>query len=483
MRRLLLLKLLLSSMSQCLSRTISRTMETHCIGTHEQRLKQSGCGLNRANHDTMCAIARMRSSRKASVLAFGGSVTWGIPLKLPSQTYLNRFAESLQRLGWVEHVHVRNRAIRASTCETALLCFDELVSLDEDSMSPIVGDNANPTWTSWRSAPKSPLVPSEPPDVVILEFSINGPGGMLEMLLSTLRARYPDAIILYVQHFELAAELNSSLHWSKSWLATSSERCVLSGGSQPANRSLEEVLKAHRAHVFSMRDVARSMEAPDAARILFAPDKTHLPTCGHQWVAAGLLAILEHVAESDVHVQQQRKCDPSRSAALNPKNVSTCHMWFQTGRVSGRVRVLRDTGWVMQPLSTTGGKYAFILEGANWSDTRLHSVPLGLGFHAERGSHVGLVHMQHVEYYGDATAKLDEHHPMVISGHPEVSGPQHPTHHMLKVTHVGTVTHTGQHQIWVRAHYGIESRSTHQFAVTGLVVGEVKAHTAHQPLR
>ena len=115
--------------------------------------------LNRADAHTSCAVQRMWTRRTASIVAFGGSVTWGGGLDNPAnESWANVLATLLQQINVVDHAHVRNLAIRAHGSDAAATCFDNMLR---------PGSSGSPMDDVFGAAPSltNHAVPPEPADI------------------------------------------------------------------------------------------------------------------------------------------------------------------------------------------------------------------------------------------------------------------------------------------------------------------------------
>uniref|UniRef100_A0A7S0NTF4 Uncharacterized protein n=1 Tax=Calcidiscus leptoporus TaxID=127549 RepID=A0A7S0NTF4_9EUKA len=435
-----------------------------CYAAHVSGQTACEAELNRADAHTSCAVQRMRTRRTASIVAFGGSVTWGAGLDNPvNESWANVLATLLQQINVVDHAHVRNLAIRAHGSEAAANCFDNMLR---------PGSSGSPVDDVFGAAPSltNHAVPPEPADIVLFEFSINGQKD-LDKLMRNLRRRYPDAIFLYVQHFALWAE--SSLRdepaarrknflenatWSASWYSPDLSMC-------PIRPDLQANFKLFSVKLFSLRSTLRSL-SPKQVSGYFAPDLHHLSRAGHALVAEGALQTIVRAAGCggpgcDKHrlgPDRADGCAASETAEFHDTRASSCFLWYNSGKVDPKLHLLRP-GVELSRLEGAGTKYAFLISG----DCGLGPRQVGFAFRAAAGATVQIAFMRDGgAKYGEAKVTLDHAGTNLVQG--GVDGFQH---HILTLQTIGVTRHNGTHHFWVEA-----SSCNRSFAVAGVTVLE-----------
>lgn len=188
-----------------------------------------------------CRLTLGPGRRSASVVAFGGSMTVGDPLHGVRVPYPVLLAQRLVAHGFAREVLVRNLAEGAlHGAVVPALCCDEFLTSEHGTAERLgynrAGTERERTWHVNASAAvrvhDAPPALLEPVDLVLLEFSVNGvqarraaepslapclprcaaraerrlpaPSQFVDVLLRRLRARYPRALLLYVDHFRLS---------------------------------------------------------------------------------------------------------------------------------------------------------------------------------------------------------------------------------------------------------------------------------------
>mmetsp|Transcript_19264 Transcript_19264/g.39366 ORF Transcript_19264/g.39366 Transcript_19264/m.39366 type:complete len:436 (-) Transcript_19264:965-2272(-) len=168
----------------------------------------------------------------ASIVAFGGSMTAGDPRDIGhacadseerlctstrGQPYPVLLARKLVEHGFAQAAYVRNLAESAlHGAAVPALCIEKLLSRGTTRPSHSCagtrcpGDRYGNGRVWWANATHVQNMRDEPPaqlheqpvDIALIEFSINGIE-YVDVLLRQLRARYPRAILVYVDHFRL----------------------------------------------------------------------------------------------------------------------------------------------------------------------------------------------------------------------------------------------------------------------------------------
>jgi hypothetical protein len=241
--------------------------------------------------------------RPINILAFGGSVTWGATLD-------DRFRAFPFLMGVPHHVdHVDNMAMRATGADYPSLCLQS-----------IIPDAEHKNY-----------------DVIMFDFVLNGTDGF-PLLLKRLRARYPDAVIIYVHIWSIlnlardaetfhqpnpkAAGFNPNGPWEWKSDDTFNPGTTKDCGREVCGKEqMEELVTDAGGHIWHMPRPATVQEVVDKG--WFSNDWHHLSAYGHQMVANNLLAFLQTVKQD----------------VFKPKRLGTfgmgdqCWNWFESGDV------------------------------------------------------------------------------------------------------------------------------------------------------
>ena len=402
------------------------------------------CKLNHAENTSRlvaCALARMRASGKASMVAFGGSVTWGASVETsrgPWPTWPNLLAARFEASGGIKAMTVRNLAIRAAGAEAPALCTEPLLTIGHDGMP--FSDQYG------QSCGHSSNAPAEPVDIVGVEFSVNGIN-QLDLLLTNVRRLYPNAIIVYVQHVR---------HYD---IPLSKEQ--QGNGTCPLPAVLQKWLaQAPGALLFSMRTALQVHPLHESMRF-YRADRLHLSATGHTAVADGVWAAVHAAA---AHRSQEPATSPcpvaDSSPEVDPDRHSRCWIWYTSGVVEGRGLSVAGSGWDLRHVHDAATKFALEPTGA----VGTARPKLELSFNITRSTDVYLAFMRDEASYGVANVTLDHRAaPISIDGSPPGYG--HGT--LLNIQKVGRLRHHGRHRLGVLV-IGDANRS--RFAVCGLIL-------------
>ena len=404
------------------------------------------CGLNHAEHTShlvACALARMRASGKASMVAFGGSVTWGASVETshgPWPTWPNLLAARFEASGGIEAMTVRNLAIRAAGAEAPALCTEPLLTIGHDGMP--FSDRYG------QSCGHSSSAPAEPVDIVGVEFSVNGIN-QLDLLLANVRRRYPNAIIVYVQHIR---------HYD----------IPLSEGEQgngtcPLPDVLQKWLaQAPGALVFSMLTALQAHPMHESMRF-YRADRLHLSATGHSAVADGVWEAIHAAAAHSSREASTSSCPVADlSPEADPDRHSRCWIWYTSGVVEGRGLSVAGSGWALRHVREEVTKFALQPTGEVVGEARPE---LELSFNITRTTDVYLAFMRDEASYGVVNVTLGRR-AISIDGSPQGYG--HGT--LLNIQKVGRLRQLGRHRLGVLV-IGDANRS--RFAVCGLILRSV----------
>ena len=254
--------------------------------------------------------------RPLRFLTLGGSNSWGANVDPGTDSY-SRILE--QHYG----AAVDNLSIPATGAGYSARCLQSLVergaeavpNLDPDNFGKHHGKRKQETETNDN------LSRSQLDDVVVVEFSVNGIDH-LDILLLRIRQRYPDAIVIYIDH----------LPWKDRHL----ERYL--GGSSP-----DAVLPEIQAAVAAVGGHTYRIPRPDDDGLddetgwnlmhhgIYAEDDRHLNQRGHLLVASEILAI----------VRSNWLSIPD-SPNLNPwgHGGDICYTWFASGVLPPDLKVV-----------------------------------------------------------------------------------------------------------------------------------------------
>jgi hypothetical protein len=349
-----------------------------------------------------------------------------------------------------------------------------------------------------------------PIDIFLVEFSINGIE-YVDVLLRRLRAKYPAALIIYVDHFRL-------LDW-REWVppaqpplppAGSVRNVATARAVAPPFRLRDDFRTApectplmdrwltgvHAGVVSLRRELGAQLPRYHDWLPLFAGDKYHLTARGHEALARSLFGMVErtlnearerprlhHCAqgcceegaspstELDRHEQRAHSGKHGHFEQHQREAEVQCFYWYRTGKVDPRLRVEAGRGWAMaQGVSRSvshgegNGKFAFELTDPerHWRHAQL---VLRLRTTAAR-SRVRVGFMLHCCMYGEARVSLDGRPAALING----SVPSFP-HHVMQVATVGTFALPGNHTISVQV-VGAGVNGSHQFRLAWVHVAE-----------
>ena len=253
---------------------------------------------------------RLRVGTKSyNILALGGSVTWGSQLSDRNKAFPNVIAS----LG--PH-KVRNRALRATGSFFPAVCLQSMLRGDDTIY-----------------------------DVILLEFTINGVRAF-DWLVKRLRARYPNAIIIYVHLYSLRYSITDAL------------------GKSPYDHGIYGDFISHREHKWYFKPPDQRQKVPPQVRDIpkewnmysyylpypkypiqavdwFASDWHHLSDAGHAKIAREILDML-----TAIDMDNPTETKP----VLGTWGLGdTCYNWFGTGEtdlmyIKGEMRPLQRFG-------------------------------------------------------------------------------------------------------------------------------------------
>lgn len=238
--------------------------------------------------------------RPINILSFGGSVTWGATLE-------DRHGAYPWLIGTPYIDHVDNMAMRATGADYPSICLES-----------IIPDSGTKNY-----------------DVIMFDFVMNGTDGFPK-LLERLRARYPDAIIIYVHIWSILnlaydadtrenarqANFDPDRNWQ--W---ASEDTFNGHGAKNCGREICSAAEMEKL-VEDAGGIIWKMPLPETPKIAiesgwFSDDWHHLAAKGHRMIAQSLLNLLQ----------------PMKAQVFRPKQLGTwgagdqCYNWFQSGEI------------------------------------------------------------------------------------------------------------------------------------------------------
>jgi hypothetical protein len=441
-------------------------------------------------------------------------MTVGNPTHGVTNAYPVLLAQHMVRDLGVEAAYVRNLGVGAAHgAVVPALCCESLLTMELSTMAPHdarrvrlqVVNRSDPTLAPTTLHPRwTPLGTYEPADLLLIEFSINGIA-WLDVLLARLRTLYPDALMIYVDHFRLLdwrkstvpaalTDLDGSVTPPANDSRTVSERSppTTSWADDWRNLSactaqLAGFLHASRSHFWSLRvAIAARGETYQEALKYFAYDKAHLNQQGHSFVANNVWTSLSPRAPVQgtipqatlprAPVQGTGRCAASAvSAAVGvtahsaSPSQTQCYLWYRTKRLPrGLSLVSKHPNWSMRGRLTASsgdsGKFAYELidpDAATPDQTLTLRFPSFVPYAVVR-----VAHMLHCCLYGVAELAIDGRHATFIHGSAERFA-----YHVLEVVTIGRVPTPGMHNLTLRVvRAGGPDGRARQFRLAGLFV-------------
>jgi lysophospholipase L1-like esterase len=317
-----------------------------------------------------------------SVLALGGSVTWGSTLGDRLKAYPWVIGDMLVDFDEQLDVHVDNLAMRATGADFPSLCIESLI------------EEAGSADRSY--------------DLILMDFVQNGTNGF-PLLLKRLRTRFPEAVIVYVKLFSILANAmeessgkfipqlggvqkvqnaDPPIQWAwregdvfnRGW-NKGNEGCGREICDVQAMEALVKDASMGQGFVFDMTRPASPSKC--IREEWFAPDWHHLSAKGHDILANDLLAFLR-----DSALLANIRAQPSHKPLGPWEGGDQCYNWFMSGQ-----NPLKVTGANMKNMLKNPTNQKWVLEvdgdGAATTDGGAtiefdskfdHEVPLGLGY-------------------------------------------------------------------------------------------------------
>jgi len=222
-----------------------------------------------------------------TIMSYGGSVTWGSQLQTDDLAWPVLLGQKYESAGH-KHVRIYNYAMRAKgSFEPGLCLLDILRDAPPDTFN-----------TGHRLVNNQSL--AGPPDVIVLEYSINGIGA-IELLIMKLRLLYPQAQLVFLSLFSLQAEIR---------VCTETEGFMARKGPKVKNETAGPFCWHKRKGLFkagveeSWRNRVQTVTYPYKTNPMdhvadFAGDWHHINAKGHA-IAASLL--YDALSTQDKHV-------------------------------------------------------------------------------------------------------------------------------------------------------------------------------------
>ena len=401
----------------------------------------------------------------------------------------------------VRDAYVRNLGVGATHgAAVPALCVENLLGFDLSTMTTHDAREGRLTHVTQNSTTRQHMRNAyakwqsivDPVDIVLLEFSVNGIQ-WLDQLLSRLRGLYPQAVMLYVDHFRLL----DWRHWRNASNPAHQFRMTEDFSTAPeCTHQLDHFLKEAGVTFWSLRKkLVHDGWGYQRATQIFHADKIHLRQWGHSLIGDGLWQELSRQLNSaSVSDHQQSPLQPppqhlptsmtplGSSALSQATNAlphrsnrsSACYFWYRNKRVPREVHVEKHPNWSLRGQLTASegdsGKYTFELMQANRTN---ETQQLSLSFPtSEPCSVVRIGYMLHCCLYGVARFWLDG----IVTAHVRGSVAGFP-HHVLETTSIGTVRNAGRHTLTVQV---VEPgpNGLQQFRLAGVFIGTTESMLA-----
>ena len=398
----------------------------YCPGGHCMR-----CQCNEPNVlPAHCTLSRLVSRRAVSILALGGSVTWGTGVDPSDCTYPFHFARMLKESGLVNETIVRNLAMRATGADVPSFCIQEDLRTRFSEL-PVVHDTRPPKSHCWNQTVPTRDFSFDPVDIVLLEYSINGLQG-LGRLLRKVRQWFPMAIVIYIEVFSLQGAITSvrtqeepaakdprnDWAWKKPmyYCSRSGLHCIPQNSTPhsccPFPGTLGREVGAVGGFAISLRDSLPCCHSnPDSRDDFpipvesffqqFAPDWHHQSSTGHLMLAERIAGLVGRLALFNASPESQ--CADATNALLSSKVRDKCYNWLHypcSGNLppaSPGLNITHLGNWRCVQFQS---KTALQLEQDPTNTTVDALRPLRIVFLAKAGSEVALLHMVSASMYG-----------------------------------------------------------------------------------
>lgn len=340
-------------------------------------------GNSHASNSTRRLSAPGKFETPINILALGGSVTWGSGLENRDDTYPSLLAADPK-------YRVTNHAIRATGADFPSLCIETLAGASRF-------------------------------DVIMMEFTLNGIAGM-DFLLERVHARFPEALIIYVDLYSLMHETMDKV----------SKRTPFKLTKDP---TIDWVWSTHRSNHDSVKEMIQD-SVTSVGGLLYEFPRTVLPMemvdyFGDDWHHLSPKGHVE-VADAIMDLMSKEWTRPMRPTLGTWGKGDNCYNWFATGEVAlpyggGTINKLNDYKYTIE--FSGAGTVAF-------KNYKNQPIPLFLSF------------MSHESYYPITDISVNGR--MVVID-PSTYATGH--YHLMKTDRVGYADPTAN-ILQIRAHPG-----------------------------
>ena len=264
-------------------------------------------------------------SRNKNILTLGGSTTWGSKLEARESAYPYILPQNLGPT-W----RVYNLAVRATDASYASQCIESMIREGAKNKKNIEFD------------------------VILLEYSLNGLDGM-PLLLSRLRQRFPNAVIMYIHLWSLRMTVDNAVTGAKpreeinrgltfkeadaninNMLGDTSAKWDWAPKMKQDSEAIANEARQHMKEVGGHIYQVPMPESPQVAfdEHWFGPDYHHLSSQGHAMVANHLVKLLRNESIMSNHQQpdiNDISLAPDESGIGSWGAGDQCYSWYETG--------------------------------------------------------------------------------------------------------------------------------------------------------
>ena len=262
------------ALEECRDETTMAAAPSSGNGTQsKEELMSSFPNETKATRENVVDDPHARDGRPLNILALGGSVTWGSALADRRHAYPFRLQDDKGH-------KVTNAAIPATDSAYAAHCITSILRAEEEDETSVYD-------------------PTVPFDVIVLEYSVNG-FSYFDLLLKRLSDRYPDAVLIYVDHWAPGGKFESQ----------DAQRLVRNAGG---------FIYDFHQDILDHFNMTKDEEYGPNVVALFAADGKHLSYLGHDLVKENIIRLLE-------------KHQTIPHPRLGPwHGGDTCYSWFKGG--------------------------------------------------------------------------------------------------------------------------------------------------------
>ena len=299
----------------------NRNRKLKCVKLQRKRI----CRLNKGCRKRSRKL-RVSQALSLRVLSLGGSVTWGSHLDDRSYAFPSLLSRLLPGKSTTT-----NAAMRESDSDYASICLRSMVTdafLNEQDYSFDHQDEADTEY-----------------DIITIEYSLNGLQA-LPRLLKRLRARYPGALIIYVNLYS----------WRRSVIETTSKERAYKMLKRDGLQNITDRIYSESNGLFHLNwDDHLSLVKQNIERVIkrvggivynwplpnnplddlswFAEDLHHLNNAGHRRLA-------QNIAKYIINNYNVSTVPTKSSGEWGTKNQDQCSSWYNSG-VSKRIEMNR----------------------------------------------------------------------------------------------------------------------------------------------